>query len=353
MSNLPIFYNPELIWSFFGSDRHRDEFTIDDDGVLARYEAFARFFWPSPKAIVDRTGSVPHFLRMDLRDPMPRDATSKSLTDIMIERAAELLRMNAPLKVFWSGGVDSTAMIVALLLADADREQFEVVLTTASIREHPWFFRKVVYKLRFRIIGSADSQMDPHQFGYHTDLDYCRPDPRYFAEPADVWVTGELFNCLFGPLRIDTADGFRDASGTGQDAIPGQVADVLAPLLAASPRPMNDFADLLWFVMFTCSWVQHKYRFGVGLTHAPAAIIHFCDTVDFQRWALTGDEPKHADPRGRFSYKWPLKDFIYGFTKDEAYFAKGKKSSMPWENGAAKPGSPRFFRYLMEDGRLA
>ncbi|MDC7982225.1 hypothetical protein PQJ75_00635 [Rhodoplanes sp. TEM] len=349
----PVFYNPELLPQYIAGEV-RDEFTIVDAHLLDELRAFYEVFgWTH---MGDRSGALPFFLRMTNDSPMPRDATSKTLAEIMMERATELVAMGRPLKVFWSGGVDSTAMIVSLLRAGARPDQVEIYLTTDGIAEYQWFFSKVIYggRLPFRLIRPTESQAPTIGLREYPDpRGRRRVDPRPTPGPGDVWVTGELFNCLFGPhnAKIDIARE-TDEQADYRLRVPGRVLDFIAPLIDGCPRPLAGFPDLAWYQMFTCHWVKHKHRFVMNLPRKPDGYIRFCDTPDFQRWALTNAEPKMKDERGRPCYKHPLKRFIFEFTGDEAYFAKGKVGSMPIQPGHVPAANPMFYRYLMDDGEI-
>ena len=69
------------------------------------------FFMP-----VDRSGTLEVTGLKIIASPIPSaDGFNKSIEDVLLERAAEIWAVNKKVNVFWSGGIDSTAVLVALL----------------------------------------------------------------------------------------------------------------------------------------------------------------------------------------------------------------------------------------------
>ena len=60
----------------------------------------------------------------------------------MLATAQQILLEERDISVFWSGGIDSTAALVALLLQKKpmDRDRMHVFLRPRSIDEYPAFF---------------------------------------------------------------------------------------------------------------------------------------------------------------------------------------------------------------------
>ena len=332
-----------------------DEFTVGGLGLRRQYRALQKAFDNKPPLLYDRTGTIPHYIDFVNKSPMPIEGTSRSIKEIAVERARELIALNKPIKVFWSGGVDSTSMMVAFLLAGADkleREQFEVYLTRAGIIEYENFFRRFVYPLPHRLIRECDSQISTKD--YPTDFSrrtgYFRADPRVTPGPEDVWVVGEVFNCLFGPLNTNSPNYYTRDDLHHKDVIPGDVVEFLEPYTKRAPLDISIYKDYVWWVMFGFTWNLHKYRFSLDLPIRPTTSIEFCDTLDYQRWAITNHYAKHVGRNGEFCYKYPMKQYIIEYTKDEDYYYMGKKGSMPYEMGWQNPESRLYYRYLLEDG---
>ena len=68
-------------------------------------------------AVYDRSNSIPHFLNIQENvHPFPTipENFNKSFYDISEQRCKELLSLNKPIYVMWSGGLDSTYALFLL-----------------------------------------------------------------------------------------------------------------------------------------------------------------------------------------------------------------------------------------------
>jgi hypothetical protein len=99
---------------------------------------------------IDRTNLFPNALNVK-RLGMPAVNFDGSFSEAMAVIASAIHGMDGEKVVMWSGGLDSTAIIVALMNIQAAQD-FEIVLTQESIEEYPAFYERVVKLLRHRII---------------------------------------------------------------------------------------------------------------------------------------------------------------------------------------------------------
>lgn len=118
--------------------------------------------------LIDRTGVLNQdcCLGLAVLDPLPKKDPSfcKDLATIMDERAHSLLALarssNCKLEVLWSGGIDSTSLLIALLQAlhphwsplresalEQGANELIVRCSADSIAEYPWFHENVLLKL--------------------------------------------------------------------------------------------------------------------------------------------------------------------------------------------------------------
>ena len=71
-------------------------------------------------------------------------AVNDSLGDLLDRRASELLSTQRRLAVMWSGGIDSTCVLTALLKNTSNLDQLVVYLTKTSIAENPEFYKNFI-----------------------------------------------------------------------------------------------------------------------------------------------------------------------------------------------------------------
>lgn len=248
-----------------------------------------------------------------------RGARSLSWSECCAERALALLKMNRPrYLISYSGGIDSTALLVAILQTWSEEDQKKIVISMShdSIDENPSFFRNYLH--RFRWINSLQT-MD-----------------RLRREPGVLLVTGELGDQLFGsdmllPVAQDHGDSlihanYQDAfakmlgSWSAPDAGRAQaLAERFFPIVEECPFPVRSLHDFLWWFNFSQKWSHVKYRFYEMKTvdlrlRYHDQILHFYDTPEFQKWSLDNHDLKIR--RTMDSYKWKAKEYIHNFTKD-------------------------------------
>lgn len=113
-------------------------------------------------------------------DPVPTPITTP-MVELLDAHATSVIQQydgdaSKPIVVLWSGGVDSTTIICALLKNGA--KNVKVLCSKDSIEEYPWFFENVVKKLP------------------HTVSDKVPTDMRTI--PSSAIVTGWCADQLFG-----------------------------------------------------------------------------------------------------------------------------------------------------------
>ena len=84
--------------------------------------------------LYDRSGNIKHFLRVN-KDayPIPKAGNfNLSLYDVIFKRAREILALGKPINVCWSGGIDSTFVLLCLLDLANDKSQIKVYCSDNS-----------------------------------------------------------------------------------------------------------------------------------------------------------------------------------------------------------------------------
>ncbi len=279
---------------------------------------------------IDRTGTIRTPIKVHSLFPIPvLEPFSKSFETVCDERSAEILQrarqLNVRIYVMWSGGIDSTLILVSLFkqASKEDRERIIVLMSNDSIQENPRFFRE-------HVSGSVE-------LGISADV------PKVLGG-NDLVVTGEhndqLFGAdLMGPIvvargpaimhqKLDLemfADQFARSAG-GRD-IARWYMTLMDRVRAAAPIPLTTNYHFAWWINFALKWQTVYARLLMFVEPSRANLIEkdwldtrylpFYNTEDFQRWSLNNNDKKVKDTWA--SYKWLCKDIIYDFTKDAEY----------------------------------
>ncbi len=339
--------------------------------VTDLYRAAVAFF---DCGLVDRTGAFAAAPSARVLDPLEEvyqvESRERDFSALCRLRADELLTeaeaQGQELQVLWSGGIDSTAALIALIERAAERGSgglLEVAMSLESIREYPKFYQEHIHeKIRVRPIASPVSD--------HLD-------------ERKLVVTGEHGDQLFGSHHLEQHVETGLAFMPWRTVLPLVAVDrlkrekhmvepfieAITPVMEACPEPVETLFDFYWWANLTLKWQTVALRVSVSTEDRAkasySAIRHFFRAPIFQRWSI------FERPRDRLAswreYKMPAKRFIFDFTKDQEYLdTKTKVPSLkevfdgekdkrkkrnPWDP-EEEPPAPEISRqlvYMMDD----
>lgn len=137
--------------------------------------------------ILDRTNTIDFGFKYKTITPIPEYSIfTESFEQVCDNRATQLVTLaeqrNCNINVMWSGGIDSTTALVALLRT-GKKDRIRVVLSKASIGEYPKFYRDVVSK-------ELEKQ--------HSVVE----NPKLVLNSQDINLTGEIGDQIFGSAAI-------------------------------------------------------------------------------------------------------------------------------------------------------
>jgi hypothetical protein len=279
----------------------------------------------------DRTGTISYPTCIKSVFSLPQFKPCRATyAELCAKRADDLLRMAAtldvPIYVAWSGGVDSTCLLISLLENGNERERIIVLGDENSIREYPLFYQKVIRE-RLKtahashfgdILGTpslfVSGECNDQLFG----SDIIGEAISYFGIKAVLGrMQRELLTSLF-ELKLngdrDTALFFSGLYGRFRET---------------APIALKTNFDLLWWINFAVKWqtVQMRALIFAKKSLTPdyiKAFYHpFYNTHDFQLWSMNNPDQRIKDSWA--SYKWPAKEIIFGYTKDAEYRDRKKK----------------------------
>lgn len=265
-------------------------------------------------------------------DPIP-ERTDKPISDFMDERAVELVKKGS-IAVQWSGGVDSTALTVALMKNGIKPQDLEILCDDTSIEEYPEFYEKYSKDWNFKKVKDWYQELGNNS--------------------ADVIVNGWCADQLFGSVYFFNApddymkplEHFPSALNGVTDKFTNEEIEKISEVYKKYGRDLlgielKTMADLGWFINFTCKWTyvsafNELYLLDTKNRHKTEV---FYNTPGFESWSLSNYENVSKvniyDPEHPENYKRVLKEYSYEFTKDENFLrTKGKKPSWNGQNNA-------------------
>lgn len=290
--------------------------------------------------IYDRSGHLPHYLNIDgAAHPMPKlqEGFSKSFFDICESRAKQLLSLNKPLYVMWSGGIDSTFILLFLNHYANDKEQVRIYGTYNSIIES----------------GDLFDRRLKNEFLYHIDL----PSDNQFSYKQEdcYFISGMCGNQLFGPADDYFSNApnalFHHTLGTPEtiyEPIEGNVdqelLQFLDPVISNSPKKLETVNDLRWYCIFNLDWYTALYEHRTMVAKDRAErILPFFDTQDFQQWAINTKEPFTKIKGNPNTHRWQMREILSDLL-DEPHYSKYKEKKISNFN----VGRPQWL-FLLKD----
>jgi hypothetical protein len=91
--------------------------------------------------VIDRTNTVRFPFKMHIERPWVIPLHNNKTFDLCIaSRVQELVNHKQKINIFWSGGIDSTTVVVGFLKHCNNLSQIRILYTTASMKENPYFF---------------------------------------------------------------------------------------------------------------------------------------------------------------------------------------------------------------------
>ncbi len=296
---------------------------------MRRFEHYFRIY-NYGVAPVDRSGTVRLPIRTKSLFPLPQQRPfTTSYEAICNARAVAILAraesMGVPISVFWSGGIDSTLVLISLL-KNATVEQkarLTVLMSEESIAENPLFYRNHIHGS----LTHAPATMFSYMLGMKNIVVNGEHNDQLFG--SDIM---ESVIAKFGPGVIHKPID-RDMLRTLFTAKVGDVGEadfyisLFDRLAEAAPVKVTTTHEYFWWINFVMKWqtvtmrsLAYTARRNFPLItreYVENNYIPFYNTEDFQLWSMNNPDKKILDSWR--TYKWAAKEVIYDFTKDADY----------------------------------
>jgi hypothetical protein len=233
-----------------------------------------------------------------------RDACLQTARDLWDEAGQRRIA------IFWSGGIDSTTALTALIRTNKHwREQIKIYTSRFAIeQEYPEFYNDYLTGLDVLLLQDRDF-FSPQLFG------------------SDLLVTdGGCGDQMWGCNILRDLDWNQKYQGLWplilQKVTPWQqdwVIEYIERQIQKFPTPIKTLADLIWMLTFTHKWDYTRRRHMARVPDITLfdSMHSFFNSFHLQRWAISNQEPKIGLSWN--SYKQPAKDFIYEWAGHEQY----------------------------------
>jgi hypothetical protein len=268
--------------------------------------------------------------------PAPQLLEDVTLESVVQQRAQVLAQSNRPLKLFWSGGIDSTLMCAALLPLT---KNITVYHTCESIKENPYF---IDYINQFNVETKLWSDVWAMPF----DAD-------------DLIVTGTSADEITASLDESFWLAYQDQLHTAwQDFFLSQghvnLIDRCEQLFSQCPVEIQTVFDARWWFYF---YIRHTYYarrdWDLNLHNDFGNVISFFDCAEFDSWSM---RHKHTLIGNEYrDYKLPFKQATARYWNNPDYVQNKQKSNSymmsSWLSRRVVSSQQQYlFIYKHEDG---
>ncbi len=273
-------------------------------------------------------------------------ASSSNSIDIeaaSYKRSLDLIKTNKPLYVLWSGGIDSTFVVVSLLLAGIHKEQLYIVCNQDSIKENYNFFKllqplsnivsteNTIQKLKYSSIDGLilSAEHGDLLYGYDFSSEMLQIFGQdYLNQPATRENITKFFT--HKKMSIESANCW---------------FDIFVESAKMSNRPIKTTYDFSWWVGFNWRWQYALEKFRMRFLTLPNSTTFFSG-IDMQNWAVYHEQPKLTCLK---DFKPEYKQLIFKYNKDEDYL----NNKIKHESTTLYYGSNSFAAILEDNSRVS
>jgi hypothetical protein len=270
--------------------------------------------------IIDRSNSTKYPFKLHIRLPwtQPKELDkSLDLETACSIRVNEIIkRYPAPYNLYWSGGIDSTLLIISFMKL-VEHKNLIVYLTKNSIKENEYFFENIIKpNLKFAFATGDAPNIGSNITGECGDTIWAALDHSFFlSEPIKSYI--------YKPWQqwFETKTNDIDFLNFAEK------------FMKKANRPIVTLFDARWWFYLLCKSQSKATMLQMYAFHNyDAPIIPFYESTDIETWAWYNVENiiKGNDWQ---TYKWPAKEIIYKFDKNKDYLKnKSKEYSVDLQN---------------------
>jgi hypothetical protein len=258
--------------------------------------------------IIDRTCTIQQPWLVHVQRPWKKPISTLTLNQCFEQRVQELCQQSQQINLFYSGGIDSTAMAIAFLKHCKNFEQLRIIYTPSSLKENPAFFFLLQNTSGLQMVDfSGDYYLEQNLDGNFVTADgaddFTASMDQSFYENIGYQALFERWqNFFFNQTKnIDLVDWCENV------------------FFADRGLEIQNLLQARWFFYTACKLQKFPLNlFGLLQPNQspPVAFFH-CDY--FESWFAHNTEKIFPRPDYR-SYKQPLKDYIFEFDQNKTYF---------------------------------
>lgn len=309
-----------------------------------------------PQRFVPRTGKwslpwpqeVPPGFEMPTYDPN----FNRTFDDVSNDRALDIKKLirekNQKFAVMYSGGIDSTVIMAALIknLSLEELKNITVCANSHSMIENPVFWKKFIWN-KFEILDSSkykyddliDKNLHPITadegdciFGTMSFLD-LQQNYDYYVSQVSAESRAYLSSLKNKMTSGDTHySKFKDIlikhwSIPSNPDLGKDWYDKFDKNIKTSAVPVVSLHDYYWWILFNIKWVSCAIRIPVYLndridcgTVINDWALNWFNTVPYQQWSMVNNNNGQKIQFTNTTYKMAARKYIHDLDKNDWYF---------------------------------
>lgn len=268
--------------------------------------------------IVDRTESVINPFNFKVQRPWRIPELPVALDDVMSQRANYFLSQNKKINLFWSGGIDSTAVVAAFLQNCGNIDQLRLIYSPYSLYENQNFFNFIT--AAFPNLETIDISGEIY---LHKTFDGFiitgHGGDEFTASLDESFVERVGLEQLFGSWK----DYFLKQNQSHQ------LIEFCEGYFSLAGRPVKSLLDARWWFYSTAKSQVFTSRDSVFLPDNSSmdSLNGFFDCQEFENYMWFNVDEIIKPGTDYTSYKKFLRKYTYNFFKDNDYLNNKKKFS--------------------------
>lgn len=285
--------------------------------------------------MIDRTDHIkmPYNFVLYPDCQLPRDLTNFDLTyeQCCEQRVAEIVevsrRLNKPITIFYSGGIDSTMVLISFmkyLSPEELRSRVRVSMSVDSIYENKNFYHDYIRKMCTIIPSERMSSMVD---GSSILVDGELNDQLFGSEIIGNMYRSDLLEHVSDPYSRDFIVGWYVHNKISKESANKWFDIIDDHIKTQAPCEVKTNYQFFWWWNFVFKW-QSVYlriflRMDTNLRHLvdhnfiDTYVHHFYASPEFQKWSMLNHHLKLQDSWK--TYKWEAKRLICEYNRDTSY----------------------------------
>lgn len=262
--------------------------------------------------------------------------------------AALIENKNQKFAVMYSGGFDSTVVMVSLIknLTPKQLENIAVCANSHSMIENPDFWKKYIWG-KFKIFDSSNFKYDDLiERGYRPisaddgDSIFGTMGFLELQQNYDYYISdfSPARKAKLSAMRLKLTDGdthyseFKDLlcrhwSIPTNPKLGEEFYDKFDKNIKTATVPIHSVHDFYWWVLFNLKWVNCSLRVAVYLNDRANYgdvinnwVVNWFSSKSYQQWSMVNNNNGQKIEYEGSTYKMAAREYIYDFDKNEWYY---------------------------------